>query len=509
MFDLNWRAERENDDENYARSAFVSIVWASSSCCSGGLVLVRARSGGKGPLLMLTYKMPPNGSEARCAITTDANPRTNHCDYSAGLPLGLLTVNVRFVSKTGERTELGVKTKYEAQGGRSRDTSSDDNLKDVPEQMVWILEPENKLGKGPVLGLGKVELTGEYMDHRPTLLLTNRPDETLDPQESEFRIVSPVLVRGNQVQFNWAGASSIESGNQEAALMMYLPGEGRFLISTVPFENAVEGDVESGQIKFNLEGHDYLLLTAMPTTRSENVWVTHEPRYKPSEHIQGASDNRAMFVVRRLSRLLGDQIQLDGTPPGHTSQAKTTAAAGEVSLCGRRMARTRRPSPSRSLATIKVSGVVRLFTVKAWPYRSFMNYVATGKVYLVYRDYPLSIHSHSNEAAQWANAAALAGIFESVDSALYSTQQAWAGTGKIDEALAGILSPADMNKLRTAKSSQAAEIDAAIARDKALGDTKGVNATPSIFVTHNSLSTELPNNGANYFDTQASILTPC
>jgi hypothetical protein len=58
------------------------------------------------------------------------------------------------------------------------------------------------------------------------------------------------------------------------------------------------------QVKFSLDGHDYLLLTAMPTTRLEHVWVTHDPQYKLSEHMQGASDDEAMFMVRRLSSLL-------------------------------------------------------------------------------------------------------------------------------------------------------------------------------------------------------------
>ena len=63
-----------------------------------------------------------------------------------------------------------------------------------------------------------------------------------------------------------------------------------------------------GQIKFNLEGQDYLLLTAMPTTRSEHVWVSHDPQYKLSEHMQDARDDLPMFMVRKLSGLLGGQI---------------------------------------------------------------------------------------------------------------------------------------------------------------------------------------------------------
>jgi protein-disulfide isomerase len=37
------------------------------------------------------------------------------------------------------------------------------------------------------------------------------------------------------------------------------------------------------------------------------------------------------------------------------------------------------------------------------------TYVNTGKVYLVHRDFPLSMHSYSHQAAHWLNAAAAAG----------------------------------------------------------------------------------------------------
>jgi hypothetical protein len=177
-------------------------------------------------------------------------------------------------------------------------------LKDVSESTVW-LEPGNKQ-EISVPGLGEIELAGEYIDHIPTLLL--RPEEPLDPQKNEFRIVSPVLIRGKEVVFNLAGSNSTDSGDPDAALMIYFPGEGRYLMSAVPFDGGVEGSVEPGQIKFSLEGQDYVLLTAMPTTRSEHVWVTHDPQYKLSEHMQGASDSRPMFMVRSLSSLLHQQI---------------------------------------------------------------------------------------------------------------------------------------------------------------------------------------------------------
>jgi hypothetical protein len=88
----------------------------------------------------------------------------------------------------------------------------------------------------------------------------------------------------------------------------------------VPFEGAVEGKVELGQIKFSLEGQNYVLLTAMPTTRSEHVWVTHEPQYKLSQHMQGASDNRDMFMVRSCRGAQRDR-PISGRPYFRPSEA--------------------------------------------------------------------------------------------------------------------------------------------------------------------------------------------
>ncbi len=298
---LNWW-QKGRTPMRIPRFAFASML-AVIIVLSGGLVLVRARTGADGPVLVLTYKIPRDGKVGRCTIIPDGNRRINHCNESMGGSWGILTMNIRYAGKERGRSALGVKTRYETQA-LALGISNTDSLEDVPEEMIWI-EPGNEQ-RISVPGLGEIELTAEYLDHIPALLF--RPDEPLDPQKNEFRIASPVLIRGKEVMFNLSGSDSTDSGDPEAALMIYFPGEGRYLISTVPFEGAVQGSVEPGQIKFNLEGQDYLLLTAMPTTRSEHVWVAHQPRYRLSEHMQGASDSQAMFMVRSLGKLLQGQI---------------------------------------------------------------------------------------------------------------------------------------------------------------------------------------------------------
>jgi protein-disulfide isomerase len=126
------------------------------------------------------------------------------------------------------------------------------------------------------------------------------------------------------------------------------------------------------------------------------------------------------------------------------------------------------------------------------------SYIPSGKVYYIHRDFPLSMHSHSREAARWASAAAIAGVFQTAEQTLYTKQEEWGSNGKIEDTLASALSPTDMKKVRTIEATQGAQIDAAIARDMALGDSRGVNGTPSIYVSHKGQMTPLPPGGVNY-----------
>ncbi len=124
------------------------------------------------------------------------------------------------------------------------------------------------------------------------------------------------------------------------------------------------------------------------------------------------------------------------------------------------------------------------------------NYVVTGKVYLVHRDFPLPIHTYSKTAARWANAAAQLGKFAKVEQTLYARQETWGSSGNIEAALAGVLTPAELKRARQLVES--GQLDAAIDSDIALGNSKRVSQTPSLFVTHRGKTTSLPPGGVTY-----------
>jgi len=75
------------------------------------------------------------------------------------------------------------------------------------------------------------------------------------------------------------------------------------------------------------------------------------------------------------------------------------------------------------------------------------DYVASGKVYLVHRDFPLSVHKHSGEAARWANAAAHVGEFQTVEAALYDNQDSWQADGNVAKFISAAMSAAQFKRV--------------------------------------------------------------
>src|SRR5579883_1487945 len=68
------------------------------------------------------------------------------------------------------------------------------------------------------------------------------------------------------------------------------------------------------------------------------------------------------------------------------------------------------------------------------------NYVNTGKVYLIHRDFPLQMHAYSKVAAEYARAAAEIGKVEQVEQILFQTQDKWEQSGDVDGTVASVLS---------------------------------------------------------------------
>lgn len=138
------------------------------------------------------------------------------------------------------------------------------------------------------------------MGHAP--VMGANPREPLDPEPGKLRLLSPVLVRDNQVLVNIAASATATENDPAASL--YSPGLGRFIFSSVPFEGAIEGKLRFNQISFTLEGKSYLLLTGAPISSSQGVWVMHQPFWRPSASELSALGDQPMVATSSLQVLL-------------------------------------------------------------------------------------------------------------------------------------------------------------------------------------------------------------
>lgn len=110
------------------------------------------------------------------------------------------------------------------------------------------------------------------------------------------------------------------------------------------------------------------------------------------------------------------------------------------------------------------------------------NFIPQGKVYLIHRDFPLPMHAYAREAASLACASEKIGKYEAVCAALFRQQQTWAATGKVADALIGVLTASELQKVQ--KLAKDPQTMAGIEQDIALGKQRALTQTPTMIITH-------------------------
>ena len=208
-------------------------------------------------------------------------------------------------------------------------------------------------------------------------------------------------------------------------------------------------------------------------------------------------NRRLSIVPASLLTVLACGTLLLAAPRNQNTQTKTVAA--------KKAAAPKPPeAPAISTATITVNGVTDIDPTKAFGsktapvvveiYSDFQcpackqlflnttqkvmdNYVNTGKIYLVHRDFPLPMHAYSRVAASYSRAAAHIGKCEAVEKALFQNQEKWEANGDVKGIVAGVLSPAEMKKVQAIV--DAKTLEPMIEKDKQLGLTMPVTQTPT------------------------------
>jgi len=127
------------------------------------------------------------------------------------------------------------------------------------------------------------------------------------------------------------------------------------------------------------------------------------------------------------------------------------------------------------------------------------QYVQTGKVKFIHRDFPLTqMHPHAQMAARYANAAGQLGFYELAVNQIFKTQDAWSlygkNSGDIDGELVKVLPPGAMQKIREMVKVNDPKLDESIKKDVEMGmRTDNVNGTPTVVIVKNGKRDVVPN----------------
>lgn len=125
------------------------------------------------------------------------------------------------------------------------------------------------------------------------------------------------------------------------------------------------------------------------------------------------------------------------------------------------------------------------------------DYALKDKVCVVYHEFPLRRHQHARRAALYTRAVERLGQDQwiKVTNALYYYQSQWSADAQIEPVVGRTLTQEEMNRVRQWMKNP--KLEAAIDRDIALGRQRGVDSTPTIFITANGKTERIPS-GVQY-----------
>jgi len=232
---------------------------------------VRARTTGK---VVLLNSVGPRGPICDCPLSTE-DPSRPGCLWYGKIGSLLVAYQVQLLERDGDRVRLAIRT-HTAPVTPGTHLFSPSDLDNTPAREFWF-EPGERLNVD-VSQVGTVTVTGEWLDHMPVLI----GKEDLSPSPNEIRFASPLMLRDGVVVGDLIGSigGTFSTDDRDYASAIYIPGEGRFLISQVPMKDAIEAKVKMSRVSFEDGGHEWELVNGAPITRADHLWVLHQMDYK-------------------------------------------------------------------------------------------------------------------------------------------------------------------------------------------------------------------------------------
>jgi hypothetical protein len=275
------------------RLAFAMLITAIVALGST-LALVNVRAHSDGTVVMLKIARP-EGEPTGCPLSTqDKNQAT--CAFISRMNGKIIGCRIDLIRREGNRVELALRTKTFT--SLSGTFSFSDIQNESPKKVLF--EPGQTVNLD-VAGSGILTVTGEWFDHMPAFIGSSNHE--FDPRPEELRLVSPLLLSNKHVLGDLeGGTATIDKAGQ--GVEIYMPGEGRFILSLSPLKAAVQALVKLNRISFQDTGRSYVFLTGSPVTRGEHIWVLHETHFKRPE----AAGDSAFIGSGDLNKLVPSAI---------------------------------------------------------------------------------------------------------------------------------------------------------------------------------------------------------
>jgi protein-disulfide isomerase len=118
--------------------------------------------------------------------------------------------------------------------------------------------------------------------------------------------------------------------------------------------------------------------------------------------------------------------------------------------------------------------------------RIMTEYVIPGKVYFVYRYFPLQGHPYGRICAEYVCAAARVGKYSKVADAVFAQQAAIETNGKVEEVVDSVLTPTEAKTVKSLLTSP--EVQREIQTDMDEAKLVPVTGTPTLWVTSHGKS---------------------
>lgn len=120
------------------------------------------------------------------------------------------------------------------------------------------------------------------------------------------------------------------------------------------------------------------------------------------------------------------------------------------------------------------------------------NYIKTGKVKLIYRDFPIGRHAQAELTAQAAECADEQGKFKQMHNLLFTEQESWAGNEEARKLMKEYAKQLDLDTKQFNECLDSNKYAQEVRKDLIDGATAGISGTPGFFVNGKVISGAMP-----------------